>query len=260
MTEAERAELAREIALAVSGADPGHACACDDHAVATPPAVLPTIGLARVLDLSLTRPDVTGAEMERFLQAARTARFRSVCVQPRWAALAVRRLSGVRSRVASCVGYPYGASLTPTKCAEAELLLRLGVDELWMVADIGALRAGDLDAAYIDIRAVAQVAECRKAHLNVILEVPLLTERQAVEACVVVKLAGAAAAASATATCVEPTEPRHIELMRQTLGDDMEVVGSGDINSVSAAQALLAAGATRIESSRGLALAGISSA
>ena len=248
MTDAERAELVREIALAVSGADAGQACACSAPA----PAVMPATGLARSLDLSLQRPDVTRAEVERFLQAARPAGFRSVCVQPRWAALAVRRLAGTHSRVASYVGYPHGATLTPAKCAEAQLLLRLGVQELWMVADIGALRAGDLDAAFIDIRAVAQVAECRQARLNVILELPLLSERQGVEACVVAKLAGATAAASATGICAEPTQPHHIELMRQTLGDDLEIVASGSIETASTAQSLLAAGATRVQSSSGL--------
>ena len=252
MTDAERAELAREIALAVSGTEAGQACACDGHASAPAPAVMPATGLARTLDLSLQRPDVTRAEVERFLQAARPAGVRSVCVQPRWAALAVYRLAGTRSQVASYVGYPHGATLTPAKCAEAQLLLRLGVQELWMVADIGALRAGDLDAAFIDIRAVAQVAECRQARLNVILELPLLSERQGVEACVVAKLAGATAVASATGTCAKPTQPRHVELMRRTLGDDLEVVASGSIETAAAAHALLAAGATRVESSSGL--------
>ena len=259
MTDAERAELAREIALAVSGTENGHACACGVPADAAP-EVTPANGLAHALDLSLPRPDVTRAEAERFLAAARRAQFRSVCVQPRWAALAVRMLAGARSRVASYVGYPHGATLTPAKCAEAELLLRLGVHELWMVADIGALRDGDLDAAFIDIRAVAQVAECRQARLNVILELPLLSKRQGVEACVVTKLAGAAAAASATGICAKPTEPRHIELMRQTLGHDLDVVGSGRIETVSAAQSLLAAGASRVESSRALEFAGVSPA
>lgn len=256
MTDVERAGLAREIARAVSGAESGHACACGVPGDSVPEVSLAN-GLAHSLDLSLSRPDLTRAEVERSLVAARGAQFRSVCVQPRWAALAVRMLAGVRSRVASYVGYPHGATLTPAKCAEAELLLRLGVHELWMVADIGALRAGDLDAAFIDIRAVAQVAACRQALLNVILELPLLSKRQGVEACVVAKLAGAAAAASATGTCAKPTEPRHIELMRQTVGDDLDVVGSGGIETVSAAQSLLAAGASRVESSRALEFAAV---
>lgn len=259
MTDAERAELAREIALAASGADSGHGCGCGFTADSAPEATLAN-GLAHALDLSLPRPDVTRAEAERFLQAARRAQFRSVCVQPRWAALAVRMLAGARSRAASYVGYPHGATLTPAKCAEAELLLRLGVQELWMVADIGSLRSGDLDAAFIDIQAVAQVAECRQARLNVILELPVLSKRQGIEACVVTKLAGAAAAASATGSCARPTEPRHVELMRQTLGDDLEVVGSGAIETVSEAQSLLAAGASRVESSRALEFTRISPA
>lgn len=257
MTDADRAELAREIALAVSGTESGHVCACGVTADSAPHVTLVN-GLAHALDLSLPRPDVTQAEVERFLEAARRAQFRSVCVQPRWAALAVRMLAGTRSPVASYVGYPHGATLTPAKCAEAELLLRLGVHELWMVADIGALRAGDLDAAFIDIRAVAQVAERSKARLNVILELPLLSKQQGVEACVVTKLAGAAAAASATGICARPTEPRHIELMRQTLGDDLDVVGSGGVDTVSMARSLLEAGASRVESSRALEFAGVS--
>ncbi|MCY4188028.1 MAG: deoxyribose-phosphate aldolase [Bryobacterales bacterium] len=252
MTETERAALAREIALAVSRTDADPTCACEGHAGASTPADLPVSGLAGAVDLSLQQPDATRTEVERFLRAARPLGFRSVCVEPRWASLAVRELAGTPSRVASYVGYPHGTALTPTKCAEAELLLRLGVEELWTVAAIGALRAGDLDAAFVDLRAVAQVSECRRARLTVVLDLPLLSERQAVEACVVAKLAGATGAASATRTCAPPTQPHHIELMRQTLGDDLEIVASGGIDTVPAARSLLAAGATRVELGGGL--------
>ena len=102
MTDAERAELAREIALAASGADGGHVCACGVPSNSASEVALAN-GLAHALDLSLPRPDATRAEVERFLQAARRAQFRSVCVQPRWAALAVRMLAGARSR-----GPPFG--------------------------------------------------------------------------------------------------------------------------------------------------------
>ena len=86
MTDAERAELAREIALAVSGGESGHICACGVPADSAPEGTHAN-GLAHALDLSLPRPDATQAEVERFLEAARRAQFRSVCVSPdglRW--------------------------------------------------------------------------------------------------------------------------------------------------------------------------------
>ncbi len=246
--------------MAVSGTNQTHACACGSDPESANSGRSNGMSLAQSLDVSLARSDATRSEVESFLAISGPSNFRSICVQPRWASLAVRNLGGKPTRVASYVAYPHGTSLTPAKCAEAESLLRLGVEELWMVADIGALRAGDLDAAYIDIRAVAQVAECRGAHLNVILELPLLTARRGVEACVVAKLAGATSAASSTGCTGYATEPHHIELMRGALGEDMGVVASGGIRTVAMAHSLLAAGANRIETRHDLELAGPSRA
>ena len=255
MTDRDRAALAEEIALAVVGVAAPHACSCNGR---DQPTALPNSGsngLPGLVDLSLARPDTSKSEIQEVLSATQSGGFRSVCVPPRWTALAVRALSDRVTKVASVVGYPNGASLTPAKCIEAECLLRLGVDELWMVADTGGLRSGDLDAAFIDIRAVAELAECRGAHLNVVLELPLLTSRQKVEACVVAKLAGAAAAVSASGSegCV--ADIGDIELMQRIVGGELDVVAAGGIRTASDARLMLGAGATRIGAGRELAVA-----
>lgn len=245
MTDRERAALAAEIASAVAVAAAPHACDCSQ-----PPAVSGTAmgwnGLRGRLDLAFQRPDASNSDFEQFLSLAGTGGFRSVCVPPRWTAKAVRALADRPTGVSSIVGFPNGASLTPVKCAEAECLLRLGANELWMVADIGGLRSGDLDAVFVDIRAVAELAQCRDAPLNVVLEIPLLTRRQKVEACVVAKLAGAAAAVSTSGVAGSSTDAADIDLMRRTIGGEVEIVAAGGIESADEAQRMLDSGAARI--------------
>jgi len=256
MTHQERVHLAHEIALSATQGGEVHACGCEvaaestatliAHGVEQPPPVL-----AVSIDQAFLRSDATSMEVKHFLASAVSVGFRSVCLPPRWAALALRVLRGTETIVASLVNHPHGTSLTPVKCAEAETLLRLGVQELSMVADIGAIRSGDLDAAFTDIRAVASVAQCRSVRLNVILNIPLLDERQKIEACVVAKLAGAHSAVSATACEGLGTDPRDIELMRRTVGGDLDVVAGGEIRTIDDARKALSAGATRVVTEHG---------
>ncbi len=250
MTPTERADLAMQIAALANPPGQSQACGCrqeDDPAQRTGSGDWPD---ARALDLSLTRADPTPAEVERFLQACRAGGFRSAWVPPRWASLAVLVLKGSSTAASSGISCPHGTSLTPVKCAEAELLMRLGVRQLWMVADTSALRSGDLDAAFVDIRAVAQLAECGHARLTVALPLPSLSERRAAEACAVAKLAGAQAVATALAQQVP--RPEDVARVRRSVGLDLEVVASGEIREAGQARALLEAGADRVATSHRL--------
>ena len=249
MTHQERVHLAHEIALLAPKGSGAHPCGCDVTPESTASVTEKGVGqldpvLARSIDHALLRADASSREVQHFLASAESVGFRSVCLQPRWAALAVRMLQGSDTIVASLVGYPHGTTLTPVKCVEAETLVRLGVQELSMVADIGAIRSGDLDTAFTDIRAVASVAHCRSVRLNVILNLPLLDERQKVQACVVTKLAGAHSAISATDGLV--ADASDIELMQRTVGGDLDVVAAGEIRTIDDARRAMQAGATRV--------------
>lgn len=253
MTEQQRAALANEIARAVTARDGSHACGCDPEP--TPESLSGPIPGASQIDQVLRDPGASLTEVEHFLAASAGVGFRSVCVQPRWASMAVRMLRTSETRVGSFVGYPLGTSLTPVKCLEAETLLRLGVDEITMVADLAALRSRDLDAAYIDIRAVANVASCRGAHLNVILELPRMADRQKIEACAVATLAGAQGVAWTALYEDALVDLDDIALMRQTVGDDTEVIAAGSVSTAASASRALAAGADRILTVDGLQVA-----
>ena len=256
MTALERAALAREIARVARANAAGPACACGPQEPAANPGGrtrLPlSADLARLVSYALSDPGASEAEVRRVVQEAQAASCHAVLVQPCWASLAVRLLAGRGPRVASLVGFPHGASLTPVKCLEAETLLRLGVEELEMVINVGALRSGDLDTAYLDIRAVAQVAQCRGASLGVALELPRLTAPQRVEACAIAKLAGADYAITATGWDGAAAAPADVALMRRAVGGQLGISAAGGIQALADVRKVLEAGATRLATGRGL--------
>ncbi len=252
MTPREIAALAREIAAACdagAGAlDP--ACGCAHSTGAAPPER--RAELAAAIDQTLLRPDASEAEMRRLLAAARPAGFRAVCVQPSWVPPAVRELRGTSTRVASMVGFPHGATLTPVKCLEAETAIRLGATEIDMTANIGAVMSDNLDAAFVDIQAVAAVTARYGAALKVILEMPRLDRRRKIQACVVCKLAGADFVTTATGLEGSAADARDVETMHRVVGGVLGVKAAGGIRTYAQLQDMLRAGATRVGTDRGL--------
>lgn len=252
MTPLEIAELAREIVAAFDPgtAAPGVSCGCDHSVDAAAPER--NLDVAALIDQTLLRPDVSDADMRRFLASSREAGFHAVCVQPTWVALATRELRGTGTKVASVVGFPHGSTVTPVKCLEAETAIRLGAREIDMVANIGALLSDDLDAAFTEIKSVAAITSRYGAVLKVILEMPRLNERQKINACVVSKLAGANFVKTSTGFDGSIADVRDVEVMHRVVGGVLGVKAAGGIQTYSDFEIMFKAGATRIGTSRGL--------
>ncbi len=256
MTQQERVTLARELALASNSGHNSQSCGCgtasalqDSQTLVA--SLLNAQSLNQLIDCSLDLNSASAQEVEKFLQLARSGSFHSACVQPSWTAKAVQLLKGSKTRVKALVGYPHGTALTPVKCLEAETALRLGADEIEMIANIGSLRSGDLDAAYIDIKAVAGVVECRGVLLSVTVELPHLTERQKIDALVVAKLAGAACVVSSSGHEGSFANTADIQTMKRVVGGLIHVKANGGILSMDDVQSMLHAGASHIGTSHG---------
>ena len=149
--------------------------------------------LARMIDHTLLKAETTPAQIEALCAEAIEYGFKAVCVNPihvrRAAALiseAARGATGaVIPVVASVAGFPLGASTAETKADEARRALDDGAVEIDMVADIGALIAGERRTVRKDIEAVARVVHGRRPQgiLKVILETATLTEEQTILGC-----------------------------------------------------------------------------
>lgn len=209
--------------------------------------------LAAMIDHTLLKPEATAAEVEKLCQEARQYGFCSVCVNTSWVSRCRDLLRGSQVKVCCVVGFPLGAMDSRSKAYETREAIANGADEIDMVINVGALKSGDLALVEKDIRAVVQAA--RNKVTKVILETGLLTDEEKVTACQLCKKAGATFVKTSTgfAKGSIATEA-DIALMRKTVGPRMGVKASGGVRSLADAKKMIAAGATRIGASSGVAI------
>lgn len=209
--------------------------------------------LAAFIDHTLLKPAATGKEIDALCREAREHRFASVCVNGFWVGRCKAALAGSGVKVACVVGFPLGAMATGAKAFEAGQAVADGADELDMVLNLGALKAGDAEAVERDIRAVVEAAQGRA--VKVILETGLLDEAQKVLACQLSQRAGAAFVKTSTGFAAgSAATVEDVALMRRTVGPDMGVKASGGIRTRADARRMLASGASRLGTSSGVAI------
>ncbi len=209
--------------------------------------------LAGIIDHTLLRPDATEEEVEKLCAEARQYKFCSVCVNTSWVSRCRDLLRGSGVKVCCVVGFPLGAMDSRTKAFETREAIGNGADEIDMVLNIGAIKSGDLALVEKDIRAVVQAA--RDKVTKVILETGLLTDQQKIAACELAKKAGATFVKTSTGFAKgSAATVEDIALMRRTVGPRMGVKASGGVRSLEDANKMIAAGATRIGTSSGVAI------
>ena len=122
-----------------------------------------------------------------------------------------------------------------------------------MVINIGALKGGDDETVFKDIRAVVDACEDGRALCKVIIETALLTDEEKVRACVAARRARADFVKTSTGFASGGATAGDVSLMARVVADArMGVKASGGVRSLSDFEAMVGAGATRIGASAGI--------
>ena len=208
--------------------------------------------LARYIDHTLLRPDAAAGDLDRLCDEAREFGFAAVCVNPTWVRRCAQRLRGTTVRVASVVGFPFGASTPEVKAMEARRAIRDGAREIDMVINIGALRSGDHDLVRRDIERVSDACHEAGALNKVIIETAYLTDEEKVIASHLAGVAKADFVKTSTGFGPGGATVHDVLLMRETVGPKLGVKAAGGIRSAEDVRDMIAAGATRIGASAGV--------
>jgi deoxyribose-phosphate aldolase len=210
-------------------------------------------GVAGMIDHTLLKANATPQEVEKLCAEAREYHFKSVCINPGYVALAKRLLKDSGVLVCTVIGFPLGATTTGTKSAETRDAVADGADEIDMVINIGALKAGEFEKVKHDIEAVVEAAKGRT--VKVILETHFLTDEEKVAACHLSKAAGAHFVKTSTGFGGGGATAEDIALMRKVVGPGLGVKASGGVRTKEDAEKMIAAGANRIGASASIAIA-----
>jgi deoxyribose-phosphate aldolase len=209
--------------------------------------------VASYIDHTALKPDTTQSQIEQLCDEAKEYGFASVCVNPTWIQLCARRLGGTRVKVCTVVGFPLGANHRDIKAAETRKAIRDGAREIDMVINIGALKSGDDELVFKDIRAVVDACEDGRSICKVIIETALLTDEEKVRACVAAKKARADFVKTSTGFASGGATAADVSLMARVVqGTRMGVKASGGVRSLADLDEMVRAGATRIGASAGV--------
>ena len=212
------------------------------------------VALAAVIDHTALKPDTTAGHIRRLCAEAAEHRFASVCVNPSYVALAAAELRDAAVPVCTVVGFPLGATPAAVKAYETATALLDGATEIDMVIDIGALKSGDTQRVWDDIAAVVEQAHAADALVKVIIEAALLTDEEKVAACLLAVAAGADYVKTSTGFGPGGATAADVALMRRVVGPAVGVKAAGGIKTYADARAMIAAGASRIGASAGIAI------
>src|SRR5690242_4340267 len=132
----------------------------DPNQVLARPPLTTYESLAKMIDHSLLRPELTDEQVIAGCELAKRYRVASVCVRPCDVELAVRALSGSDVAPASVAGFPHGSTTTAVKLYEIRDALRRGAREVDMVLNIPRLLSRQFQ--YVETELLQAAEECHK--------------------------------------------------------------------------------------------------
>jgi deoxyribose-phosphate aldolase len=201
--------------------------------------------LAKVIDHSLLKPELTEADVIAGCELAARYHTATVCVKPCHVKLAAEQLKDSDVLVSTVVGFPHGSNLTEIKVAEAKKAMDDGAVELDMVLNVGQLRSGKNDYVRDDIKAVCDAAHARGAKVKVIFENAYLTDEEKVTACKLCEEAGADWVKTSTGFAPSGATLEDLRLMRANVSEKVQVKAAGGVRTLPAILDVIDAGVTR---------------
>ena len=200
--------------------------------------------VVRLVDHTLLKPEATDADIRALVDEAKRVGAYSICVSPNKLPLPADIDLG-EVKLAVVAGFPSGAHHSEIKAAEASRAVAQGAYEVDMVINVADAVQNRFDAVQSDIQSVRDAMPY--GVLKVIIESAALTDEQIVGVCEAAKAAGADFVKTSTGFHPAGGASVHaVELMKKTVGDELEVKASGGIRDGKFAAELLAAGATRL--------------
>ena len=206
--------------------------------------------LNKYIDHTYLKAFGTSEVIDKLIDEAIKYDFKSVCVNPYYVKKAHEALKDTNVLVCTVIGFPLGQNTTNVKVFETHDAILNGADEIDMVINVAALKEGLYDYVLNEIREIKSA--CGKKTLKVIIETCYLTKEEIVKACELSKEAGADFVKTSTGFGTGGAKEEDVRLMKETVGEKLEVKASGGVSSLEDAKKMVDAGATRIGTSKGV--------
>jgi deoxyribose-phosphate aldolase len=212
------------------------------------------MNLAARIDHTLLTPDALEKDIKKLCAEAKEYGFAAVCVPPYFVRKCKLWLNDTRVKVCTVVGFPTGFAHTPAKVEEARRAIDEGADEIDMVINIIALKAGDWNYLKNELTSAATIIQLRGGKLKVILETGLLTNEEIIKACELCRNMTVDFVKTSTGNIKPGATVEVVKLLRANLPASIKIKASGGITDKQFALQLIEAGAERLGCSASVSL------
>ncbi len=204
------------------------------------------------IDHTILKPDAGIKDIERICTEAVKYKFFAVCINPCRIKNAAAFLKNTSVSIVAVAGFPLGANTMEIKVFEAEKALNDGADEVDMVISIGKIKDGDTNYVSGEISRLKK--SCGEHILKVIVETCLLSDEEKETVCRIVMDSGADFIKTSTGFSSAGAAVEDIRLFKSIAGGQIGIKASGGIGDYETAIKMIEAGATRIGTSRSIAI------
>jgi deoxyribose-phosphate aldolase len=198
----------------------------------------------RMIDISGVRADVTLEEIDMIVKASIENNFICAFAMPCFTSILVEKLSDYKDIfVGGVVGFPSGADTTSIKVAQAKEMLAVGVDELDMVINVGAMKSQKYSLVHDDIKAIVETGNGKP--VKSILEICYLSDYEIAKASEIAVDAGVTYVKTGTGWGNKPTTVETIKIIKNAIGDSAFIKAAGGVRDLKTINKMIKEGCTR---------------
>src|SRR6186713_1402205 len=211
------------------------------------------MNIAAYIEHTNLSPVLTIRDIDKLVEEAKQFGFLGICVPPFWVKRAQREIGKEKIILVTVAGFPLGYNMTETKLDEIKRGIENGADEIDVVWNITSFKTG-IPWTKIEIAKCSKLTHDHQKLLKVIIETAYLTDQEIVEACKLCADAGVDFVKTSTGFAPTGATVENIAIMKKSLPPDVGIKASGGIKTHEQALAMIAAGASRIGTSSGVAM------
>lgn len=205
--------------------------------------------LAGMFDHTLLKPFASAEDFKKLCQEAKDNGFAMVAINSSPVQLCKQLLKDTPVHVGAAISFPLGQTTIEIKVAETKKAIEDGADEIDYVINIGELKNGNLAYIEEEMKQIVNVCKENDVISKVIFENCYLTKDEIRQVSMIAKKVKPDFIKTSTGFGTSGALVEDVKLMKETVGDDVQVKAAGGVRDWKTAKLMIEAGATRIGTS-----------
>jgi len=207
-----------------------------------------------MVDHTLLKAYVMDDDFVELCKQADAYGFKMVAINPAAVEVCKKALADSPVHVGAAVGFPLGQTTLECKIFETRDAIEKGADEIDYVINIVQLKNKNYGYIKKEMQSIKDICAAKNVICKVILETCYLTGEEIIQVCEIAKEVKPDFVKTSTGFGTDGATLEYVRLMKQVVGDAVEVKAAGGIRDLDTALAMVEAGATRLGTSAGIAI------